>query len=1426
VAEAPKKKIGKYEVIEELGRGAMGVVYRARDPFIGRLVALKTITPGLLDNPELLQRFYREAQAAGQLQHPNIVIIYDLGEADGLPYIAMEFLEGKSLEKLIHETPAMPLAQKLNIIIQLCRGLDFAHKHGVVHRDIKPGNIIVMKGGTVKVVDFGIVRLSSTSMTSTGMVIGTVGYMSPEQAQGEHVDARSDLFSVGVVMYELFAYKKPFAGPNVAAVLIKIVTEEPPPLADAAPQVPPALCEIVHRCLKKNPAERFQSLEDLVLELEPFARSLQRDMVEELVKQGQELIEKQDFTEARSILRDALKLDSSHGLAKTLMGKVDTEIRKLEIHPKIQKFMETGEGLLAEGKYEEATKQFEEVLKLDTQHGQAQEMLEKAREEMARAAQVRQGLSASQQALNQGDLTVAQVELEKVLDLDTENADAKALLEKLGGERAARERRARLQEAMRQARTLLIQENYEECVKHLEGAQKEFPKEEELRQLLQTAREGFEEKKRRQALAAKTNEARNLLIQQKYEECVKLLEGAQKEFPQEEEIKQLLVSAQQGLERKAVSAQTDEARALLAKREYKKALSLLDKLLQKHPEETTVIKLRALVEQEQKEQERQQRLEKEKAALRGLIEKKDYGAALTHGEALQKEFTDDTEIGRLVATVRVEKRNAERLEQITAARQSIQKLLEASKFDQAIQEAEKALKKFKAEPDLTQLLATAKAAKEEHAKKAEMERRMRSIKGAIERGDLTDAIDLGRQTLALAPEDTDVTQLLNIAERELESREKKRKRDDQLKTALLHLEDKEIDQATMILRDVAKEFPFDGGIKQLLKAAEAGEVPADAATMIGMAPAGAQPAETAPSAETQYVMQGPPASAAAPAGPTASTQPQPVPTTPPEVRVPPVAPPPKAKPAAPPVAEPKPEIKAPPPPKPEVKPPPPKPKPEVRPPAAPPEVRAVPAPAVAVPEVPLWKKPAGMAIGGVLAIVLVAGVYFGLVRGGGAPATETPETVTEQTQAPSPMDLQQGLIDEAQKLADAGSYDGALAKLSEAEKIQGPLGNRVTQLRQQINEEVQNAGLRKIRQQEAQLWTQAEAHLNANRFDQAERAFQQVLSLPEGGRRRADAQRYLKEVIPQRRQEEQLFAQGKTAAQQRDNESRLQEADRLLGQVVAMNGPRRQEALQLQNSVKQQLDQLAAAKGEAARQQQIAGLENQIRQDIRQEDYQAARQKVEQIGRLQGDTAGISSEIDRAEQEKFSGLEGRFRSAQQAKNTSALEGLRGEFRKLAEAGGPVASRARAYADNQIPQAISDIEAAARQPVPTPAPPTPSIRRVSCEVMPVTPGKYDRPVRSGSPMGQKFIDGGVNLQNSSSPTCGLPASVFQGAGENQEVLVMVNIDTNGRVTGGRHLSGNAATGKSVLDAASQSWQFSPPKVNGTPVTTTASVRIRY
>jgi serine/threonine-protein kinase len=848
----------------------------------------------------------------------------------------MEFLEGESVEKLIARQPNIPVAQKLSIIMQLCRGLDYAHKRGIVHRDIKPGNIMVLNDGTVKVVDFGIVRLTSTSMTSTGMVIGTVGYMSPEQIHGEHVDARSDLFSVGVVMYELLTYKRPFAGPNVTSVLLKIINEEPPPVHEVVATVSPQLSEIVHRCLRKKSDDRFQSLEEVVMELEPLARSLQREMVDELVKRSQELIQKKEFSQARESLRNALLVDSSHGVAKTLMNQVTTELKRLETYPKVQELFVAGESALKDGNYKEASEKFQEVLRLDSQHGQAQQLLERSRSEMTRALRLKQGLETSQKAIAEGDLTLAESELQKVFEVDAENTKAKAILGQVHSERAARERRARLLENLRQGRALLIQQKYEECLKLLEGLKKEFAGETELEQLLQTAREGFEEQKREQLVTAKTDQARDLIDQQQYEKAITLVRKSSKPIPRrrrrrcwppparargtkapatghrqvdqarkqvnrrqyEDAIKiwrrcskisptkprprsccRRRASFEEQKREQAVAARMAEARKLREQQQYAESLAVLDDLLKTYPDETAAVTLRRLVEQEKKEQERQQKLNQELAALRELLAKQDYARAVPQAERLLKEFPEDAEVSRLVAQARSEKQSAEQRKQVESVRKTIQALVEGGKYDQAQKEAETALKKFPDQPEITELLHAAQKAREDRAKRADLERRIRAIKVAIEREELTGAIDLSRQALAQHPEDTDVRQLLNFAEREYEARDKQRQKEQQLKEAVAHIEQKDFDGATVMLKDISKEFPFDPQVKELLNAAQAHELPPSSATLIGgpMIPQG--PADSG----SVYVLDKPaPTTKASAAAPTPGTQIGPPMVPPPE----------------------------------------------------------------------------------------------------------------------------------------------------------------------------------------------------------------------------------------------------------------------------------------------------------------------------------------------------------------------------------------------------------------------------------------------------------------------------------------------------------------------------------------------------------------
>jgi len=265
--------IGKYQVQRVLGRGGMGTVYEALDPFIHRKVALKTMIAGLADNPELKARFLREAQAAGGLRHRNIVTVYDLGEDKGQPYIAMEFIEGTDLEKVVQHREPLTVEWKLDILRQVCEGLAYAHKAGIVHRDIKPANVAVTHEGEVKIMDFGIAHLQSSTMTKSGLVLGTVHYMAPEQIEGQKVDHRADIFSVGAIAYELIAYKRPFDGDTITAVMYKIMHDRPDPRVLPETEYSPRLQEIIMKALARDVRERYQSLDDMRHDLAGMVRA-------------------------------------------------------------------------------------------------------------------------------------------------------------------------------------------------------------------------------------------------------------------------------------------------------------------------------------------------------------------------------------------------------------------------------------------------------------------------------------------------------------------------------------------------------------------------------------------------------------------------------------------------------------------------------------------------------------------------------------------------------------------------------------------------------------------------------------------------------------------------------------------------------------------------------------------------------------------------------------------------------------------------------------------------------------------------------------------------------------------------------------------------------------------------------------------------
>ena len=264
------EKIGRYQIAAELGKGAMGVVYKATDPNIGRTVAIKTLRFDVLsmDGEEMLQRFKNEARAAGVMNHPNIITIYDAGEQEGMFYIAMEYIEGHTLQQLLKQQKVQPLEKIIEIVRQVCAGLDYAHSRGIIHRDVKPANIMLQTDGPVKIMDFGVAKGGGSGMTSTGQVVGTPNYMSPEQVKGKPLDGRSDLFSLGVVLYEMITGERPFADQNVTTIIYKIVNEAPSAPCDLKAHLHPGLNAVVMKALAKAPEQRYASGAE-------FARDLQ-----------------------------------------------------------------------------------------------------------------------------------------------------------------------------------------------------------------------------------------------------------------------------------------------------------------------------------------------------------------------------------------------------------------------------------------------------------------------------------------------------------------------------------------------------------------------------------------------------------------------------------------------------------------------------------------------------------------------------------------------------------------------------------------------------------------------------------------------------------------------------------------------------------------------------------------------------------------------------------------------------------------------------------------------------------------------------------------------------------------------------------------------------------------------------------------------
>lgn len=524
------QKIGKYEILQKIGEGAMGIVYKALDPVIERIVAVKTMSADLDADPELRQRFFREARSAGQLSHKNIITIYDLGEEAGRAYMAMEFLEGEDLRKKLARRELVSIADKVKVITEMCEGIAHAHANGVIHRDIKPGNIFIVPGVHVKILDFGLARIASSEVTKAGAVMGTPSYMSPEQIRGDRVDRRSDIFSLGSVCYEVLTSRKPFNGTSLPATFFKITQEEPEPIGANDPTLPTELAQIVHRALIKNPDARYQTVDEILADLDRMrsgfaapvdvertaqfvstrtaprprvgsdsieVRPAGRGEVQEkeqrarqLVAQADALAAKGDLTGALTILESADPAIAADSRVTSALVRVREDLRvrddALRRDQWVQQRFQDGQSAFDRHDYAGCVEVMNELLAAAPGHREAagylaaaREWLEREREEERRRDLLSKIMQSAEAALSAGKLEKAGREADRAIAIDPDDPAVRALRGRISQSeeqrREAHEARNRAEALMKEARAHLSSKRLDDASRALDEAVELWP---------------------------------------------------------------------------------------------------------------------------------------------------------------------------------------------------------------------------------------------------------------------------------------------------------------------------------------------------------------------------------------------------------------------------------------------------------------------------------------------------------------------------------------------------------------------------------------------------------------------------------------------------------------------------------------------------------------------------------------------------------------------------------------------------------------------------------------------------------------------------------------------------------------------------------------------------------------------------------------
>lgn len=688
----------------------MGLVYRAFDRQLNREVAIKTVTEGFTGDPEMMKRFYQEAAKTGALRHSNIVTVYDLGEQDGFPYIVMEYLSGDPLDRLIQSGKSQPLAYKLKILEQVCYALGYAHRNDVIHRDVKPANVIVQPDGVVKLLDFGIARQEKdeSRLTRTGSVIGTLQYMAPERLRNAAFDGRSDIFSVGIMMFQLLTGQLPFTGDY--AIVHKILTERHPPLSQYLDKYPSALDGILDRALAKSPDDRYSTADEMAADIGSIERDLRKEQVAEWVEKAQRLVQKEEFTTARDVLLEVLKVDSQHTTARQLIAQVRQSLSVRARAEQIRQLKSQAEEASADKRYDSAIHCLEQACGLDPSSSELSDLLDSTRQKKRRRELIDGYLRDADSARERGDLDAASAVIAKALELDSDDSRVRAAHVVLARLIEEAERQAKTKKLLDDARKEVGARHFTEANEILGQIEKLDPSNPELIKLQSAAKQGREQEQRRRILEQLDREVSVASTVEELTRAAKLVEQALERLPSEPSLIKLKGALARKLRDEEIRRRVDElalrCRSLI-EGSPEEALKLVHQLLHEAPGNERLLALQSTIlghiSERTQERARAEYLKK----AHQFLSAGQYSEALRVLETCEKQGIVSPEITELMDFARQEADRGLKNTHIQKLMQQAQELMARGAYKQIVD----LLGNVKSEPETASLIFVLEDAK-------------------------------------------------------------------------------------------------------------------------------------------------------------------------------------------------------------------------------------------------------------------------------------------------------------------------------------------------------------------------------------------------------------------------------------------------------------------------------------------------------------------------------------------------------------------------------------------------------------------------------------------------------------------------------------------------------------------------------------------